>query len=67
MQLLPGYDYTLVKGKEIGAVERSRPEWQALLREGLAHGGHRRVENGETFLHDRTTRIVFEIYANVRV
>jgi predicted P-loop ATPase/GTPase len=47
------------------AMEESRAYWQQRMREALKAGGRRRVENGETFIHQRGGRLVAEVYANV--
>lgn len=58
---LSGFDYVLGK-----PVERTAAEWRQRLRELVAHGGHRRVDHGETFGHGRGALIEFEIYGNVK-
>lgn len=57
---LLGFDYRLGH-----SVERSRKEWQALMAQTIAAGGHRRVADGETFIHGKDARIIAEIYSNV--
>jgi len=57
---LLGFDYTLDR-----SVERTRGEWRSLMSKVKANGGRRRVDQGETFIHDANGKIVFEIYSNV--
>lgn len=65
-----GFDY-----RSGTAVEKTRAEWRAELRAGIAGGGERRMVDGETFLFMPVARpqrpithtLVFEIYRNVAV
>lgn len=43
-----------------------REAWEARVADVLAHGGHRRVEHGETFVHDLHGALILEIYSNIR-
>ena len=44
---------------------RTKHEWQQLLRDALKAGGTRRVENNETFIHNRFGFLLHEVYANI--
>ena len=46
-------------------VVRTRGEWQEIIADVTKNGGRRRVEHGETFLHDSKGKMIHEIYANV--
>lgn len=60
-RLIKGFDYRL--GKE---VEKPRVEWRDQCAEDCKKGARRRVENGETFIHDpKTAAILYEIYTNI--
>jgi hypothetical protein len=48
-------------------VTLSRQEWQERILKTLKAEGHRRVEAGETFIHNKDGRMLAEIYANVNV
>lgn len=55
-----GFDYRA--GVE---VKRTRSEWSGELRQVVAAGGRRRVEDEETFAHGPDGKLVFEVYGNV--
>lgn len=57
-----GFDYR--KGKPMA---RTRPEWRDELLAVIKAGGFRRVENGETFAHDKNGTLLFEAYANIHM
>lgn len=61
-KLIPGFDYS--KGKQ---VEFTKVDWVNLIEKIIIHGGFRRVENGETFLHGKDGIMICEIYQNVQV
>src|ERR1700678_118260 len=48
-------------------IEQTRAEWQRLLTDTIAEGGHRRAEGGETFIHAPGGILVAEIYEIVPV
>lgn len=60
-RLIAGADY--IDGFK--PVTRSRREWQELMTAALKDGGHRRVEDGETFIHGRDWIMRHEIYENI--
>jgi hypothetical protein len=60
MKTLSGFDYTVP-----AAVEHDSRKWRERMAAVVADGGFRRVESGETFAHDRSGRIVFEVYATL--
>lgn len=60
-KLIPGADYVPRYTK----AARTRLQWQELIASILAAGGRRRVENGETFVHDAQGLVVHEIYTNI--
>lgn len=62
MKHVAGFDYCA----KIGGT-RTMADWQEHMRKALEAGGYRRVENGETFVHDAKGKLLFEIYSNVRL
>lgn len=55
-----GFDYKTGK-----ATAETLSEWRSRMAPILKDGGKRRVEKGETFVHDRNGVMVFEVYANI--
>lgn len=58
---IPGADYV----PKYKPAWRTRAQWDQLLLDVLAEGGRRRVEYGETFMHDAQGHLVHEVYANI--
>lgn len=59
---IKGFDYTTQQ-----AVARSRKDWAILFEQVIQAGGRRRVDHGETFAHDESGRLLFEVYANIQM
>lgn len=58
--MIEGWDY-----RTHTVVRKTRQEWQATIAELVKAGGRRRVEHGETFVHNPQGRIAVEIYARI--
>lgn len=64
----PGGTYTeILPNVAIGQIKLTRTDWKRALEVVCQHSGRVRRESGETFAHDVSGRIVFEIYALVHV
>lgn len=61
-KLVDGFDYRLGERVSLPLLE-----WRANTASALEQGGFRRAENGETFVHDKAGRILFEVYTIVPV
>lgn len=59
-RLIEGFDYIADKPVKLPLNEVRR-----IIRNAVEAGGFRRVEHGETFLHDKTSKVIFEFYSNV--
>lgn len=59
---IDGFDY--LAGT---SVRLTTTQVKQIIRVIVEAGGFRRVENGETFLHDKSGKIVYEFYSNVNV
>lgn len=57
---MKGFNYTTEAAFDL-PVEQLSDELHTIV----ANGGHRRVEDGETFAHGRDGRIIWEAYGNV--
>jgi len=58
---MKGYDY--LTQEDLNLPVR---EWRERMRPILGAGGFRRVESGETFIHEKNALIRYEIYGNVQ-
>lgn len=61
-ELIKGFDY-----HKHDVAQLTRREWQERLRAVLASGGKRRVELGDTFAHDKSGKLLFEVYGNIPI
>lgn len=59
-KLISGFDY-----QNGCAVEFTKSEWVITIEKAIMHGGFRRVENGETFLHGKDGLLICEVYENI--
>tara|TARA_R110000868_G_scaffold23245_3_gene94054 strand:+ start:3159 stop:3341 length:183 start_codon:yes stop_codon:yes gene_type:complete len=55
-----GFDYRVQLD-----VEKTAAEWRTEIKQVLSDKGHRRVEDGETFLHDVNGKLLVEIYGRI--
>lgn len=57
---LGGFDYRVHLPAQL-----TRTQWREEIARALAAGGRRRVEAGETFIHDKDGTLLFEVYYNI--
>ena len=60
MKTIPGFDYRAQK-----PVTLTSAQWREVIREAIRDDGFRRVDGGETFIHNRQGRIVAEAYGRI--
>lgn len=61
-KLIEGFDYTGTNPVQRGYTVK---EFQSLMREAVKAGAKRRAEDGDTFVHGKDGRILYEIYTIV--
>lgn len=57
---MKGFDYTVPQ-----ELDQPPAAWRERINQVIADGGHRRVEHGETFAHDKRGALLFEVYGNI--